>query len=336
VKVDVFISQNRNEYDNNLCLSAARFCNELVSMSQSFQDSMLKGTLKQMLVQLKNAATKSCLESGMPSLPGFNSTFHYSDLTDDIVTLFLLKHNEVALEDTQLGNTDGEISSQSDIDSSLSVNDNGDDLNPYQDDGNDYMENDHAKSIDEEMNEHLKFVRETRKTSIYDRSEIAMIELLEMLQKSGSPLYLFDQLTSWCKRSSGAFQNQKMTSRKKFIEKLRVKAFGKHMSNKLSPRVQFNHTLPSGKLIDVTCFSFKAKLCSILMNENIMQAENLLLNTHNPFEPPRANLMLNDLNSGWWFRETWNEMCTEPCEILCPIIFFIDAGRATKRLSVEP
>ena len=67
-----------------------------------------------------------------------------------------------------------------------------------------------------------------------------------------------------------------------------------------------------------------------------MKDDNLLLHPEDPFKPPPENMMLEDLNSGWWNRETWLEVCKQPDEILCPICFFIDGGKVTKRLSVEP
>ena len=73
------------------------------------------------------------------------------------------------------------------------------------------------------------------------------------------------------------------------------------------------------------------------MNDNLMQPKNLLLDSSDPFTvPPNNTEMIGDISTGWWFRETWREVCRRPNEILLPIIFFLDAGAATKRLNIEP
>ena len=98
-KIDSFISQNRDDYNDDLCASGARFCNELLGLSNAASgDGVSKGTLRQMLIDIKNTATRSHLETGSESLPGFSSTFHFSDLTDDHIILFLLKHNDASLQ----------------------------------------------------------------------------------------------------------------------------------------------------------------------------------------------------------------------------------------------
>ena len=74
-KIDSFISQNRDDYNDDLCASGARFCNELLGLSNAASgDCVLKGTLREMLIDIKNTATRSHLETGSESLPGFSST----------------------------------------------------------------------------------------------------------------------------------------------------------------------------------------------------------------------------------------------------------------------
>ena len=86
-----------------------------------------------------------------------------------------------------------------------SMNENTDE--PPEFDMNEDVQDGNVRIIDEAMNDHYRHVQGTRHTGIYDKSDIAMIELLEILQKAGAPVYLFDKLTAWCKRSSGVFQN---------------------------------------------------------------------------------------------------------------------------------
>ena len=344
-EIDETISAQREEYHDDLTASAAQFCSTLLSMCPGFQNGAFKGTLKDCIIQLNNTSTKKAMESGYESLPGFEQSFHFSDLTDEIITLFVLKHNQSSLSERENSmppetEDDGQVDTES-VGTShqdLEAIDFTAEMSGFED--NEDAEADHRENtrrvIDETMHLHQKSVNETRDNSIFDTSELAMIELLNILEDSGAPVYLFDRLTSWCKRSSNAFQNERLVSRQSFLRTLSLKLYGKHMSDALKPKV-VSHTLPSRKKIDVTAFSFKAKLASILLDKDLMQDNNLLLDVDDPFSPPDAELeFLDDLNTGWWWRETWMEICKADDEILCPIIFFIDGGRATKRVSVEP
>ena len=66
--------------------------------------------------------------------------------------------------------------------------------------------------------------------------------------------------------------------------------------------------------------------------------ENLLLDQRNPFaEVPDG--ILSELNTGWWYKETREEICSNPNKhILLPIIIFLDASNVDKngRLKVNP
>ena len=346
--IDLAILENSEDYNDDLTVSAAKFCSTVLSMSERFANDMLKGTMKQCLIEIKNTATCIAMESGNDYLPGFEQTFHFSDLSDHIIMLFVLKHNTAALMEAQETFTTAEpeqIHTETGSDSEESnVNDDIDDI------GGSYFDNEaveanqnapptrnnNTRAIDESTNQQQENVEQTRSSSLFDTSDLAMIQLLDILAEAGAPVYLFDKLTSWCKRSSKAFCNEKLVSRESFLKTLSLKVYGKHMTKELRPKV-VRHTLPSGKKIDVTAFSFKAKLASILMDDDLMQQQNLLLNRDNPFAPPHNDHgVLSDLNTGWWWRETWLETCTAGDEILCPIVLFLDAGRATKRVSVEP
>ena len=352
-QVQQFVHDNRSSYDDTLSSHAALFYNKILSLSKKTTTGVIRGTLKSMLLELKNTLVRISMETGMESLPGFHSTFHFSDVSDETMALYLLKHNETSLRahEEQTGIDSDNVEDQEEShgveehDEFITHNMSSEMLMPPDDsvtplDENIDVENvinvgNDTRSVDTTMNNICEHVKFSRKTSLYDSSEIAMIELNNMLQKAGAPLYLFDQLTSWCKKSSGVFHNQRIPSRDTFLKSMSEKVYGNHMTKCLKPRL-LDHKLPSGRTIVVTSFSFKAKLCSILMNEELMQEKNLLLNADNPFRPPEENMMLEDVNSGWWCRETWHEVCKHPDEILCPIIFFIDGGKVTKRLSVEP
>ena len=357
--VETLINQNRQQYNDDITASAASHCHTLLSMSRNCKDGQFRGTIRECLIEIKNISTRKAMESGKDSLPGFEQSFHFTDLTDDIIMLFILKHNDTVIDATDTGTSSGlgenndegheeninmhenrTLDNENTFDNELfTLGDSDSDQDSEsenQEHHNPGHQTNHRRTVDTATREHQKNVNKARASSCFDTTELAMIELLDMLAEAGAPIYLFDKLTSWCKRSSNAFQNERLVSRELFLKRLSLKVYGREMTRELRPKV-VRHKLPSGKKIDVTAFSFKAKLASILMDDDLMQQQNLLLNKDNPFSPPDTNEgVLSDLNTGWWWRQTWLETCRSDDEILCPILFFLDAGRATKRVSVEP
>ena len=339
--IDLHIDKHRDAYNGYLSSHACKFFASMIPLCPKFNQGSLEGSIREIMFDLKNTSARTQLESGLQSLPGFDSTYHFSDVSDEQIIMFILKHNESALEASE----EIELEERDDTGSFISDHSSRDNTNSDSDDASFEARNDSDAGDAEEVeqvrvtDEAFKAIRDhveqTRHESLYDHTELAMIELLEILQKSGAPLGLFNKLTSWCKRSADCFSNEKLTSRDEFIKRLSKKVYGEHMERALRPKVM-RHQLPSGKSIDVTSFSFKAKLASILMNEELIQPKNLLLNPDNIFVPPKDLDHFEDLNSGWWWKETWEEVCRHPDEILCPIILFLDAGKVTKRMSVEP
>ena len=348
--IDIHIDMNRDEYNDDLTSHASKFFSQLLARCQRYNDGMLEGTVREILIQIRNASMCAELESGDSTLPGFESTYHFSDVSDEQIVMFVLKHNN---ESISMAEHDLEQEEESDnhftvldndtsdsrVDRNTNLHNNAINNNrPHQNNTNVEGTNEDDQTtriIDESMKSIKDHVTTTRETSMYDKSDIAMIELLDILHNTGAPLGLFDKLTSWCKRSSDAFTNEKITSREAFLNRLSHKVYGRHLSSELRPRV-VTHRLASGSNIEITKFSFKAQLTSILINDDLMTEDNLLLNRVNPFTPPDEDMALEDLNSGWWWRETWLDTCKREDEILCPIVFFLDGGKATKRMSVEP
>lgn len=327
------------------------FFSVLKNLSDNSDIRVIEGTMKQLAVELKNLCA-----SFQRSDDFIHGNYDFKEVCNEDIISFIEEHFENADEQSirMQQNEEQDMSflpqqqqatalyydvhdnTQNSFDHSTFShsfdvqNDSDEEENVHSDDDVLFEE-----SLDNTLHHHQEEVNKTRDSSHYDSCEIALLDLYNMLHKAGAPVYLFDQITNWCQRSSSSFMNRRIPSREKFLQSMSEKAFGKRMSRALEPR-QTVCTLPSGRTLKVTKFSFIAQVGSILMNDDLMKPENLLLNPCNPFSPPGDSLPLGDINTGWWFSETWRELCIRPNNILLPLIFFLDAGAATKRLNVEP
>lgn len=359
--IQKFISENKSSYDDTFPWRTAMFYASLLQETRQDRINVLKGTMKNLLIQIHNMSACLSLQCSGPSLPDYLQWYHFSDVKDEDIIRFVLIHDENEINsslnlingegnNTQVQNHNEDDESRNEqeqdprgtenvlvedanrsfLEDEFEIEDdvigNDDDLNA----GNALLEN-----VDTTMKDNAREVLGNRATACYDNCELALLELHHLLTKAGAPLYLFDEITRWCKRSKDCFQNRRVPSRQCFMKSMSEKVYGKKMTKWLQPK-QVPHLLPSGKRTSITCFSFLGNLASLLMNSDIMQPQNLLLNEDNPCQAPKDSHFLKDLDSGWWFKETWDEVCTGPNEILMPIVFFLDGGKVTERLSVEP
>ena len=197
--------------------------------------------------------------------------------------------------------------------------------------------------VGEQLDPNMKYLQmdvcEARQTMVFDNSDVANLELYNLLKKASAPKYLFDKLIQWGKAHGPELcMNHGIQMRKTFIKNVGEKLYGKHFFRCSKPK-QTNLLLPSGRHIPVTTFSMRTCIASILLDKTLMDPKNLLLDVDDPFTPQTQNGILDDLNSGWWHKETSLDICTHPNrDILLPLVFFIDGTVLDKlgKLSVEP
>jgi hypothetical protein len=87
-----------------------------------------------------------------------------------------------------------------------------------------------------------------------------------------------------------------------------------------------NIGLPSGKLIDVVIHDFDAAIFSLLSNPYLMQDENLLLNSDEPWKPlSHPENEIGDIHTGSLFKDGWKLYFRQNSnDVLCALMFFID------------
>ena len=169
----------------------------------------------------------------------------------------------------------------------------------------------------------------------------AASELLHLLNLAKAPLYLFDEIIKWIKRSiykyNIDFKHVKGFSRKIIIEKGRNKFDMKG----LLPSITKVHLTTTNEQIDVVIHDFKQCLYSLLTDDHLMKPENLILSDDNQlsFVPSKRYQIIDDIHTGKCYKMAYQKYIQNPDqELLCPIIFFIDKTHTDihGRLCLEP
>ena len=192
--------------------------------------------------------------------------------------------------------------------------------------------------VDGSMLELQNHVLNARSTLIFDESLKTQMELYNVLKRASAPKYLFDEIYNWVHRNHNVLSHlNNIETRTRFISQMGKTVYGKFFSKASQP----SHTkllLPSSRSIEVTTFSLRTSIVSILMDRKLMKTENLLINPDDPFGTQIDQNELGDLNTGWWYRETVEDVCTSDNNLLLPIILFIDGTTIDKmgKMQVEP
>ena len=198
-----------------------------------------------------------------------------------------------------------------------------------------------SHSVEQQMRSWQTDIKVVRESSVFDKCDVAKIDLYEILRTSGAPKYLFEKIQKWAKDNAVALQSSMPSKRNTFLKIINSKMYGKELIDRMKPKVE-DVVLRHGARIPVVYFSFRAALTSLLMNPQLMKDENLLLNINDPFtllEQDEESEVLGDLNTGWWYRETCQMFNLRPGkDILLPLVLFIDGSRidTNGKLNVEP
>ena len=170
----------------------------------------------------------------------------------------------------------------------------------------------------------------------------AGIELLNLLKDAKAPLYLFDGIIKWIKKSiyhyNIDFHHLKGFSRDILLQKAKKQ----YDLSGLSPKIMNMRLNGIHEDVEIVVHDFKQCLYSLLKDKNLMCRENLLLSEENnelSYYPPRRQDVFDDINSGKCYKMAFKKYINDPSkELLCPIIFFIDKTHTDihGRLCLEP
>lgn len=168
--------------------------------------------------------------------------------------------------------------------------------------------------------------------------EKAAIQLLQILDKCGARLGLFDDIMKWAADSVKHYVKPfplPPIKRSSLIHKLSQK-YGLDHSSPIANTI----SLPgSNKDCQIITSSFRHSVFSILNNPVLMQEKNLIFKGPSPTTPPTRNPdFIDDIDTGSRYIDSWNHLCTQPNDVLCPVEIYIDKTfcDAKGKLNSEP
>ena len=166
----------------------------------------------------------------------------------------------------------------------------------------------------------------------YSIDYLVGFNLMDILDKANSPLYLYDEIMKW---ATVSFNDHQFRFPKESASSSRCKikdfAFKSTSSNNLHPKAEYINIGPNKNIpVEVVKFDTIGMIHSLLSDPELMKDENLLFDGEDPFpifndkgELPNPTL-LKDINSGIWYKRACETLCEHEIDIVCPILMFID------------
>jgi hypothetical protein len=152
------------------------------------------------------------------------------------------------------------------------------------------------------------------------------INLLQILKKSNSPIYLYDQIIQWAKNSSLVyninFQEMNIPNRKQIINTCKNQFDLKY----IEPFEKDICLRGSNTNTKIVVHDFTSLLYSLLNDDNLMAFQNLLLPNELISTTKKTskltNNIINDIDTGSVYINAKKKFITDPQnQLLCPIIF---------------
>ena len=197
-------------------------------------------------------------------------------------------------------------------------------------------------------------IYQNHQSSQFEPTTLLSIKLFKILNKTNSPVYLFDEITEYikyCYPIMKASNKRSIKSRKKLLEILySIILNGSQVSKqKKQHKEQYIFDLYPHKTklrvsqfpidIYVTKFDVRSAIVSLLIDPIVMNKKNLLIND-STYTSPKNNDhdSYGDIHTGYWFRNAHSFLCKKDDDLLCPLIFFIDGVSLDSfgRQSLEP
>ena len=129
------------------------------------------------------------------------------------------------------------------------------------------------------------------------------VELMEILNKANTPLYLYKEITNWatnCNLKNEQFFHEKQYSRNTVLKKLEHK-FNLQNYHPKTLKV----TCPSGISVNIVVHDFETALFSLLSDKDLMDPTNILLNEKEPWVVEEKHEGYADVNSGSLWKKGW-------------------------------
>jgi hypothetical protein len=167
--------------------------------------------------------------------------------------------------------------------------------------------------------------------SSFTREEKACLELEDILQSAGCPLYVYDSVMNWARRNRNRIPSTRVSiiNRNSLYRRLSYKLFGEK-STCFQP-IEVPTTLPSGRRCCVTVFNIRSQIAMLLSHSTINDWDNYFFNPtdNDPFHlntfSDWEDGIFDDIQSGIWYDHTQRACITDPAnEILVPICLLME------------
>ena len=184
---------------------------------------------------------------------------------------------------------------------------------------------------------------------VLEKSLIASVKLLKMCVDSNIPNYAYGMIIEWHEDTnltdaldhmSGQYTSLSATStfrhgdsissnRANVMKDLSSALYGRQPPFTVHP-IHSAIQLPSKKWTRVSRFGLNGILHSLFTDPELLSPENCIMYDkyyRNPklfHQLPIEERFYSDIHTGSWFLNAYNKICSNPHDILCPIILFID------------
>lgn len=162
-----------------------------------------------------------------------------------------------------------------------------------------------------------------------------IVNLLKLLEDSQCPDYMLQSVLLWAYNSKlmGFDFNPKATTRKAHVQWMYKTLRNSH---KRLPQVISLALEDHDEVQDVVCFDFVPALLSLLQDDGLMVAQNLVVNLDDPTSMylPDDN-KFGEANTGERYRELFRELITSRNQLLVPIILYLDGTAIDSKGHIE-
>jgi hypothetical protein len=169
----------------------------------------------------------------------------------------------------------------------------------------------------------------------HDVEHRCIVNLLKCLEDAQCPDYMLQSILQWAydAKLMGFNFNPRAVTRKANVQWM-YRAL--QHSHQCLPQVISVHLEDHDDIQDIVCFDFAPALLSLLQDDNLMQADNLVINIDDPTSMyvPSDN-KFGEANTGERYRELFRDLITSRNQLLVPIIMYLDGTHIDSRGHIE-
>ena len=174
-------------------------------------------------------------------------------------------------------------------------------------------------------------------THVFSGNDVVHVDLLTLCDKLHLPMYAFDKILRWGQQSY--LQQYRFALNAPLRTCIMDNLYQRFKMDNIKPTTTVID-LEGGASANVVTFPFQEMCYSLLGDPNLMDPANLLIpqNAASPVIQPNSTDVLDDITSGAWYTQAFDNICFDNDNFLCPIILFIDKMHidGLSRWTLEP